>query len=118
VDRGLVFRVLQNLVGNAIKFTPKGGSIDVTAVHDAAARAVVASVGDDGPGVPPALQPSLFHEFVTGADRERGTGLGLAFCRLAVEAHGGRIRVRSEPGHGATFSFTLPTASGAGSSPE
>ncbi len=110
VDRVLVGRVLQNLVGNAVKFTPEGGSVRVAACPDGASGAVRVSVSDDGPGIAPELQERLFQEFVTGSVREQGNGLGLAFCRLAVEAHGGRIWVESEPGRGSTFWFTLPVS--------
>jgi signal transduction histidine kinase len=109
-DRGLLARVIQNLVGNAIKFTPPAGLIRATVKLEPAEARVAVSVTDDGPGVASELQPQLFQEFVTGPLRERGSGLGLAFCRLAIEAHGGSIRVESEPGHGATFTFTLPVA--------
>ena len=110
-DRGLILRVIQNRVGNAIKFTPRAGSIRVTAAPEAAQGVVAVSVGDDGPGIAPDLRPRLFQEFVTGSLPGRGSGLGLAFCRLAVEAHGGRIRVESEPGRGTSFTFTLPVGS-------
>ena len=63
---------------------------------------------DSGPGVPPELQDKLFQKFVVGEQQERGSGLGLAFCKLAVEAHGGTIWVESESGQGASFVFTLP----------
>ncbi|HLA77893.1 MAG TPA: histidine kinase N-terminal 7TM domain-containing protein [Vicinamibacteria bacterium] len=108
-DRGLLLRVIQNLAGNAIKFTPPGGSIRVSAAGDRAVKGMVTvSIEDDGPGIAPDLLPRLFREFVTGSLKGRGSGLGLAFCRLAVEAHGGRIRAESVPGQGATFTFTLP----------
>jgi len=103
-------RVVQNLVGNAIKFTPRAGSIRVTARVEPAEKRVEVSVADDGPGIAPDLWPRLFEEFVTGELRERGSGLGLAFCRLAVEAHGGSISVESEHGRGAIFTFSLPVA--------
>lgn len=115
VDAQLVNRVLQNLLGNAIKFTPPGGRIQITAEPgDAAVQlngctgCVRISVSDTGPGIPPELHSRLFQKFATGLQEGSGSGLGLAFCKLAVEAHGGRIWVDSEPGHGATFTFTLP----------
>jgi signal transduction histidine kinase len=108
VDAALISRVLQNLLGNAIKFTPAGGAVRVSARREG--QEVAVSVSDDGAGVPPELLPRLFQAFAHGDHLERGSGLGLAFCRLAVEAHGGRIGVESEPGRGSTFTFTLPVA--------
>ncbi len=108
-DPALLERVLQNLVGNAPSVTPEGGAVTVRA--EAAAGHVCVAVTDTGPGLAPDLKGRLFQKFATG--RPGGTGLGLAFCRLVVEAHGGRIWAESEPGQGATFFFTLPTADGA-----
>jgi PAS domain S-box-containing protein len=109
-DRDLILRVLQNLVGNAIKFTPQDGTIWLEVQADPAANALRISVSDTGPGIPPEIQNTLFQRFVTGRGAERGSGLGLAFCKLAIEAHGGRIWVESPSDQGATFSFTLPLA--------
>ncbi len=111
VDVELLRRVLQNLIGNAIKFTPAGGHITLEAQVDSAhPQYLVIAVKDDGPGIAPDLQARLFQKFISGRVRGRGSGLGLAFCRLVVEAHGGRIWVESTPGSGATFHFTLPVA--------
>jgi signal transduction histidine kinase len=110
-DTGLISRVLQNLVGNAIKFTLPGGLVRVAAsagVNDR--ESLLIAVSDTGPGIPVEFQEQIFQKFFTGWQRQSGTGLGLAFCRLAVEAHGGRIWVESQPGQGATFAFTLPAA--------
>ena len=68
------------------------------------------TVSDNGPGISPELKSRLFQKFVPGRQEEGGSGLGLAFCKLAVEAHGGQIWVESEPGQGATFNITLPIA--------
>jgi two-component system sensor histidine kinase/response regulator len=111
-DREIVARIVQNFLANALRFTPGGGEIRVgVAVEADHARVFVA---DTGPGVPPDSRERIFDKFVeaTGPapDRRRGTGLGLAFCRMAVEAHGGRIGVDSEVGKGSTFWFTLPRA--------
>jgi two-component system, NtrC family, sensor histidine kinase KinB len=108
VDPWLVERVIYNLLGNAIKFTPVGGLVQ-TELRLAGDEFVI-TVRDSGPGVPAGLHESVFEKFVTGDGRERGSGLGLAFCQLAVEAHGGRIWVASAEGKGAAFSFTLPLA--------
>jgi signal transduction histidine kinase len=108
-DPRLVSRILHNLVGNSIKFTREGGAVRVSALSDSPSALRVA-VSDDGPGIPPELRERLFQKFTTGDVKGRGTGLGLAFCRLAVEAHGGRIWVDTPPGGGTTFSFTLPLA--------
>ena len=77
---------------------------------EATAPMLCVSVADTGHGIAPELRGGLFQKFVVGEHRERGSGLGLAFCKLAVEAHGGRIWVDSEPGKGSTFRFTLPIA--------
>ncbi|HKC24634.1 MAG TPA: ATP-binding protein [Thermoanaerobaculia bacterium] len=108
-DRALTMRVLQNLVGNAVKFTPREGSVRVAAALDGADWLRVV-VSDTGPGVPEELRGRLFEMFASGREKESGSGLGLSFCRLAVEAQGGRIAVEDVPGAGATFAFTLPLA--------
>jgi PAS domain S-box-containing protein len=116
-DAQLIERVLENLFGNAIRFTPPGGLVKVTAKtvdeagngRDTKIPEMHISVSDNGPGISPALQSRLFHKFVTGRQHESGSGLGLVFCRLTVEAHGGRIWIESEPDQGTTITFTLPT---------
>src|SRR5262249_37926743 len=109
VDSSLIERVLENLFGNAIAFTPSGGRIRVSARAEPAEQLLV-SVSDNGPGVPPDLRDRLFQKFASGQATGRGSGLGLAFCRLAVEAHGGRIWLDSNPGAGTTVLFTIPAA--------
>jgi signal transduction histidine kinase len=107
-DPGLVARVLENLVGNAVKFSePGAGPVRVSARVDGSM--VELQVRDAGPGVEESLRPRIFERFVVGNRPGRGTGLGLAFCRLAVEAQGGRIRLE-HPGPGAVFAFSLPLA--------
>ncbi len=107
-DVEMIRRVLINLLENAIKYTPSGGSIDVSARREA--DKVVVSVRDTGPGIPAHEQSRVFEKFsrIQAEGCPKGLGLGLAFCRLAVEAHGGRIWVESQEGQGSTFSFTLP----------
>ncbi|MDY6878085.1 MAG: GAF domain-containing protein [Chloroflexota bacterium] len=112
VDENLIERVLINLLDNAIKFTPLGGRITVMAQPENGAF-VRCSIHDTGPGIPHDYLDRIFKRFVQipGQNgRRQGTGLGLAFCRLAVEAHGGRIWVESEERRGSHFHFTLPTA--------
>ncbi|CAG0932305.1 two-component system, NarL family, sensor histidine kinase EvgS [Thermoflexales bacterium] len=111
-DVGLIARVLQNLIGNAIKFTPPGGAVQVAATWETSAPRprLLVQISDTGAGIPSALQSRLFQKFVSGEQRERGSGLGLAFCKLAVEAHGERIWVESTPDQGTTFSFSLALA--------
>jgi signal transduction histidine kinase len=111
VDIELLSRVLDNLIGNAIKYTPAGGHIDITA--EANERTLAVRVQDDGVGIQPEDQERIFEKFARGtssdsAGTSHGAGLGLAFCRLAVAAHGGTITVDSAPGRGSTFTVTLP----------
>lgn len=107
-DQDLIDRVLQNLVGNAIKFTPYGGHIGI-AVRTPAAdpHLLTVAVHDDGPGISPELEHTVFQKFQTGNTSGQGSGLGLAFCKLAIEAHGQRIWIESKPHQGATILFTL-----------
>jgi signal transduction histidine kinase len=107
-DKVLVRRVLQNLIGNAIKFTHPGGLVGIRT--EQVGNELRFSVQDNGPGVAPEIQDRLFQKFVTGRVEGHGSGLGLAFCRLVIEAHGGQIGVLSTPGKGSTFVFTLPIA--------
>jgi signal transduction histidine kinase len=112
VDAELIGRVLQNLAGNAIKFTPAGGVIrlEVKSGESGGRSVLLVSVSDNGPGIPDEIRNRLFQRFVAGRQEGRGSGLGLAFCKLAVEAQGGHIEVRSTPGRGATFTFALNLA--------
>ena len=99
-----------NLIANAIKFTPKDGKIIVEAKTDASKATI--SVEDTGPGIPKEFHEKIFEKFGTVEARKEGsktsTGLGLAFCKLAIEMHGGKIGVESEVGKGSRFWFTLP----------
>jgi signal transduction histidine kinase len=111
VDVDMIYRVIVNLLENAIKFTPVEGQIEIGGrVEDA--DWVKVWVRDNGPGIPLAEQERIFEKFMRGhgADKPKGLGVGLAFCRLAVLGHGGRIWLESEPGKGSTFSVTLPIA--------
>ncbi|MCA9938798.1 MAG: PAS domain-containing protein [Anaerolineales bacterium] len=109
-DRELIERVLQNLLGNAIKFTPYGGYVRISAQPLAAdPQKLLVAVHDNGPGIPPEQQTTLFQKFSTGNAVGQGSGLGLAFCKMAVEAHHERIWVESERGQGTTVFLTLRT---------
>lgn len=107
-------RVMVNLLGNAVKFTPQGGAVTVTASAVPREDAIVVGVRDTGEGIPEEAFGRIFEKFGQVETRKAGkkmsTGLGLTFCKLVVEAHGGRIWVESEPGQGSTFYFTLPAA--------
>ena len=111
LDPDLMRRVLINLISNALKFSSRrvGVTVQVRPAVDAGVRF---SVSDRGPGVPPAHRESIFDPFTRVGDPAgrsvRGWGLGLAFCRLAVQAHGGRIWCDATPGGGARFHVTLP----------
>ena len=109
-DAELIARVFQNLLGNALKFTPDDGRVTVSIEASAAAARVL--VQDTGPGIPPEYRERIFEKFgqvENPANKQRySTGLGLTFCKLAIEAHGGQVGVDSEEGSGSTFWFTLP----------
>jgi PAS domain S-box-containing protein len=109
VDVELMRRILQNLIGNAIKFTPPGGTVTIDAQLDSDdPDMMIVMIADTGPGLPAEVEARLFQKFVTGRGHERGSGLGLAFCRLAIEAHGGRIWAERGSPSGTTFKLTLP----------
>lgn len=104
-------RVLVNLLSNAIKFTPDGGRIRLSATCDEAGLTL--SVSDNGPGIPEADRERIFEKFGQVQGRKSGlpsTGLGLTFCKMVAEAHGGRIWVDSQEGQGSTFHVFLPRA--------
>jgi PAS domain S-box-containing protein len=110
IDADMIRRVVINLVENSIKYTPGAGTVTLTA--KAGPKEVTLAVRDTGPGIARNMHTRIFDKFAR-ANREaapKGMGLGLAFCKLAVEAHGGRIWVESQPGKGSTFSLTLPIA--------
>lgn len=109
-DIGLLERLLENLIENALRHTPSGGRVTVKAGVDG--QAVAVTVTDTGPGIAPEALPHVFDRFFRG-DRSRdarsgGAGLGLAIAKRIVELHGGAITVASEPGRGAVFTFRLP----------
>ena len=111
VDKDMITRVLINLLDNAIKYSQDDDTLTI-GVETNADDMVRISVADQGPGIPPSLRRMIFDKFfrVPGQTSRKGIGLGLAFCRLAIEAHGGLIWVDEAPGGGARFNFTIPRA--------
>lgn len=103
-------RVLFNLVSNAIRYSPSGGTIGLDAIKRF--DAVEITVSDEGPGIPSNMLTTIFERFqqVKDTDRhnDKGSGLGLSICNSLVQLHGGKIWVTSEIGKGSTFHFTLP----------
>ncbi len=111
VDRDLIRQVLVNLIGNAVKFTPPEGTIEVIVREEPASVAV--SVVDNGPGIPPEDMRRIFREFYRAdgtTRREEGSGLGLAIVQHIVSLHGGHVDVAAAAGGGAEFRFTVPKA--------
>jgi signal transduction histidine kinase len=108
IDADMIRRVLINLTENAVKFTPPEGNIKIGAsIKDEFVRMWVE---DSGPGIPPEKRQSIFDKYTRlhGRGGPAGFGLGLAYCRLAVEGHGGRIWIEDTGKSGARFVFTLP----------
>lgn len=109
-DARLIVQVVVNIVDNALKYTPSGSHIDITAAREDDKVAV--TIADDGPGVPPEVGERVFEMFFSGsnraADSRRSLGLGLALCRSIITAHGGIISLSQNQPHGAVFRFTLP----------
>lgn len=110
MDARLIVQVVINIVNNAIKYTPEGSHICISAEKED--RMVCIHIADDGPGISDEAKVHLFDMFYTAgigkADSRRGLGLGLSLCQSIVEAHGGEIFVENNEPHGAVFSFTLP----------
>jgi signal transduction histidine kinase len=111
-DEIILGRILVNLLGNAIKFSPPGGPVTIEAHCGKGDNFVEIAIHDSGEGIPPEAFERIFEKFgqVESGDgaSKAGTGLGLTFCRLAVESHGGQIWVEAVPSQGTTFRFTLP----------
>jgi two-component system sensor histidine kinase GlrK len=110
IDPERTLQVLRNLLGNAVKFTPRGGRVQIAAQPSNGKVAI--SVTDSGPGIPAESLTSIFEKFNQGSRQTRhmpqGTGLGLAIAKNIITAHGGKIWAESEPGKGSTFTFVLP----------
>ncbi len=109
-DQNMIQTVLRNLIGNAIKYTYRGGTIKVTAVNQGNATEIM--VSDNGMGMDEATRNSLFvsnkQSSKYGTENEKGTGLGLILCKEFIEKHGGKIRIESEKGNGSKFIFDIP----------
>jgi two-component system sensor histidine kinase GlrK len=114
MDQDRIAQVIENLLGNAFKFTPEGGEIAVSASVDRNGKEYVeVSVSDTGCGIPRGEMERVFEKFRrvdSGEGTPAGTGLGLTISKHIITAHGGRIWVESEPGKGSTFFFSLPAA--------
>ncbi len=113
MDTERIGEVLENLLGNALKYTPAGGKITVSAVNKSCDHSVEISVTDNGMGIPEDGLLQVFDKFKRVDDRRgavRGTGLGLAIVKYIINAHGGNIWVKSKVGEGSTFTFSLPAS--------
>ena len=110
MDKERILQVLRNLIGNAVKFTPDGGRVMISARQ--ASQGVEVSVADTGPGIPPEKLMTIFDQYqqagAAGSYRMKGTGLGLSIAKHVISSHGGRIWAESKTGEGNTFIFVLP----------
>jgi two-component system, OmpR family, sensor histidine kinase KdpD len=108
MDDLLIQQVFVNLLENAVKYTPAGSPLEITALSDD--KSIIVEVSDHGPGLPPADLERVFEKFYRAGDsgNRRGAGLGLAICRGIVELHGGKIHAENRPDGGAIFRFSLP----------
>ena len=110
VDAGLIMQVVINLVNNAVKYTPAGSNIRITAVQQEKMAEI--RVSDDGPGIPDERKERVFEMFFTGGnpigDSRRSLGLGLTLCQAIIRAHHGEMTLKDNSPHGCIFSFTLP----------
>lgn len=106
IDRALFDRVLDNLVGNALRHTPEGGRVELSA-RDAGERLIL-QVTDNGAGVPHAQRRRIFEPFVQASEQSGGAGLGLSICKEIVQLHGGEIALVTARGEGAAFTISLP----------
>ena len=110
VDAGLIVQVLINLVNNAVKYTPAGSNIRITAIQRGNAAEIC--VSDNGPGIPDELKERVFEMFFTGGnpigDSRRSLGLGLTLCQAIIHAHHGEMTLKGNSPHGCIFSFTVP----------
>jgi signal transduction histidine kinase len=108
IDAERILQVLRNLIGNALKFTPRGGAVSITARREG--KAVLVAVADTGPGIPEEHIAVIFDKFrqVSSSSRLPGSGLGLAIVKHIIEAHGGKVWAQSKAGEGSIFTFQLP----------
>lgn len=110
IDRERILQVLRNLIGNALKFTPEGGQVRVSA--QTGNREIKVSVTDTGPGIPKEDLDMIFEKFrqvpLMNSNQIKGTGMGLALVKHIITAHGGRVWAENEPGQGSSFAFVLP----------
>ena len=113
-DAAILTRVFVNLFTNAVKFSPTGGKINISADHEDE-NSLKLTITDEGEGISAEFQPFIFDKFSQGKVRHLGfagsTGIGLSFCKMAIESHGGKIGVQSVDGKGAAFWFSLPLVS-------
>jgi signal transduction histidine kinase len=120
-DRDLIHRVLANLLTNALKHTPVGTEISIHVGVAAERTRLVMSVKDNGDGIPPEFREKIFEKFSQAEGKKQnyrvGSGLGLTFCKMVVEAHGGDIWVDSVPGRGSEFFFSFLVAPRPASAP-